>query len=202
MKATRIRKVLFILGCTLSLGVYAGVKTGEQAPDFTLTSVHGESVTLSDYRGKTVVLEWTNYDCPFVKKHYNSGNMQALQKEAADQGIIWLSICSSAPGKQGHFSEEVWTQRIQQSKAAPVAVLLDPSGETGRDYGAKTTPHMFVINAEGKLVYQGAIDSIASARPDDVDKAENYVRNALSALKQGQAAEPSTTRPYGCSVKY
>ena len=179
----------------------AAVETGAEAPDFTLTDVQGNSHTLQDHRGSIVVLEWTNYDCPFVRKFYDPGVMQAMQTEMAEKGIVWLTICSSASGKQGHFTQEVWKQRMAAwTVVAPV--LLEESGDVGRAYSARTTPHMYVIDAEGKLVYQGAIDSIRSVNADDIERADNYVKAAVAAVLAGESVEVTDTRAYGCSVKY
>lgn len=157
---------------------------------------------MSDFKGKTVVLEWTNADCPYVRKHYGSGNMQKQQQAAAAQGVAWLQIISSAPGQQG-FVDGATAQKLNaQRGAVPTATLLDPKGELGRLYGAQTTPHMFVIAPDGRLVYKGGIDSVASADPADVAKAEPYVTEALAALAAGRKVANASTRPYGCSVKY
>ena len=172
------------------------------APDFTGVDSDGNSHTLSQYRGKTVVLEWTNHDCPYVRKHYDSGNMQALQRSATNDGIVWLSIISSAPGKQGHVSGSKANALTKERKASPTAVILDPKGEIGRQYGAKTTPHMYIIDARGTLVYMGGIDSIPSSNPADIERATNYVDVALRALADGKPVTENVTRPYGCSVKY
>ena len=180
----------------------AAVKVGQPAPEFTGTDTQGRQHTLSDYHGKFLVLEWTNHDCPYVRKHYGAGNMQVQQQEAAAQGVAWLSIISSAPGKQGHVSPAQADQLTTQRNAAPSAVLLDEGGEIGRLYGAKTTPHMYIIDPEGKLIYMGGIDSIASASPDDIGKASQYVRAALGEALAGKAIGTPVTRPYGCSVKY
>lgn len=175
---------------------------GQPAPDFTLTDIDGASHTLSGLRGKVVVLEWTNYDCPFVKKHYGTDNMQSIQKQYTEQGVVWFSICSSAPGKQGNYPAEKWPDLMKEKDSAPTAVLLDADGVVGRLYGAKTTPHMFVVDAGGVLVYAGAIDDNAAADPSTVEGAHNYVRAALDAVKAGQPVEKASTQPYGCSVKY
>jgi peroxiredoxin len=193
---------LFTLFTTFSTAASARVSVDQPAPDFTAVDSSGKEHRLSDFRGKTVVLEWTNHDCPYVRKHYDSGNMQALQKSATGKGIVWLSIISSAPGKQGHVSAEEANSLTSSRNAAPTAVLLDESGEVGRLYGAKTTPHMYIIDAGGKLVYMGGIDSIPSTSTDDIARATNYVDVALSALSGGQPIEDAVTRPYGCSVKY
>lgn len=194
-----LTSVAFIL---LSYTVHAIPVPGELAPDFTATDSEGNTQKLSDQRGSIVVLEWTNHDCPFVGKHYGSGNMQTLQKEAAEQDIVWWSVISSAPGKQGHVSPERANDLTSQRNAAPSAVLLDPEGTIGQLYGARTTPHMYIIDPEGRLVYMGAIDDKPSANEADVETANNYVSMALSATQQGQPAEPAVTQPYGCSVKY
>lgn len=175
---------------------------GAMAPDFTLTDAAGKSHTLSSYKGKWVVLEWVNYDCPFVKKHYGSGNMQKLQKAALDKGAVWLSINSSAPGKQGHFEGAALTKRIADEKAVPAAYLIDADGKVGKEYKAKTTPAMFVINPEGKVVYAGAIDDKSSTDKEDVATAKNYVTAALDAGIAGKAVETASTQSYGCGVKY
>jgi len=191
---------LFALG--LSLQASAAVEPGEEAPDFTLTDSKGTSHKLSDFRGKLVVLEWLNHDCPFVKKHYGSGNMQKLQKEYTAKGVVWLSIISSAPGKQGHRTGPQADADTKDKNANPTAVLLDPAGEVGQKYEAKTTPHMFVIDKEGKVIYAGAIDSIRSTDPADTARSENYVRQALDAALAGKAVPTPSTKPYGCGVKY
>lgn len=199
-----MKKTILILPLLLLMisPAYAKVTTGSMAPDFTLKDTQGVEHTLSSLKGKYVVLEWVNSDCPFVKKHYDSGNMQALQNESVAKGVIWLSIASSAPGKQGHYTGKKWKKLIKKNKFASSAVLLDASGEVGQLYNAKTTPHMFVINPEGILIYQGAIDSIASADQADVSKATNYVRKALDEAMNGQIVSEATTKSYGCSVKY
>lgn len=172
------------------------------APAFTATTADGKTVNLADFKGKTVVLEWTNHDCPFVKKHYGAGNMQAQQKAATAQGVVWLQVISSAPGQQG-FVDGATAQKLNTERgAAPTATLLDPNGELGKLYGAQTTPHMYVIKGDGTLVYKGGIDSIASAKAEDIPKAEAYVTEALAALAAGRKVEKASTRPYGCSVKY
>lgn len=177
-------------------------KIGAAAPEFTATDSNGKTYKLSDFRGKTVVLEWTNHDCPFVRKHYESGNMQGLQKQAAGDGTVWLSVVSSAPGLQGHVDGAKANALTRDRDAAPTAVLLDPAGEIGRAYGARATPHMFVITPEGKLAYKGAIDDKPSANPADIPRSKNYVSTALGALAKGTAIDPAATRAYGCSVKY
>ncbi len=196
------KMLCFLLMLAAAGAAPAAVKVGQPAPEFTGTDTQGRQHTLSDYHGKFLVLEWTNHDCPYVRKHYGAGNMQAQQQEAAAQGVAWLSIISSAPGKQGHVSPAQADQLTTQRNAAPSAVLLDDGGEIGRLYGAKTTPHMYIIDPEGKLIYMGGIDSIASASPDDIGKASQYVRAALDEALAGKAIGTPVTRPYGCSVKY
>lgn len=193
---------------TLALLLFAlpalagGPDIGTKAPDFTLTDVMGKTHSLKDYAGKVVVLEWINYDCPFVKKHYNSGNMQKLQKKYTDQGVVWLAINSSAEGKQGNFDNKEILKRSKAHKTNFSAYLKDADGKVGKLYAAKTTPHMFVINKEGDLVYAGAIDDIRSTKTADVDKANNHVVAALDAVLAGKVVKLTSTKPYGCSVKY
>jgi len=180
----------------------AAAKVGSPAPYFTLTDIEGKTHHLGEYEGKTVVLEWVNPECPFVVKHYRSGNMQGLQHAAKKDGTVWLTINSGRTGAQGDFDPEKaqnWAERVN---AGFTSYLRDSSGKVGRAYGAKTTPHMFVINPEGILIYDGAIDSIASTQDRDIQRAENYVEKALAAVKSGTMPEKSTSRPYGCSVKY
>ncbi len=186
----------------LPLAALAAPQIGAPAPDFTGTDSQGDTHRLSDYRGKIVVLEWTNHECPFVGKHYGTANMQKLQQETAEQDIVWLSIISSAPGKQGHVTPAEANELTASRNAVPSAVLLDSEGSIGQAYGAKTTPHMYIIDPEGKLVYMGGIDDTPSARWSDVETAQNYVRTALVALAEDKPVEPAVTRPYGCTVKY
>jgi len=195
----RLLPLLFLFAAG---AVQAAVQVGAPAPDFTGTDSAGKTHTLSDYQGRTVVLEWTNHDCPYVRKHYEAGNMQAQQREAAEAGAVWLSVISSAPGKQGHVSPAEADRLSAERGAAPNAVLLDPEGDIGRLYGARTTPHMYVIDGQGTLVYQGGIDSIPSSNPADIPQATQYVREALAALAAGAPVAEAVTRPYGCSVKY
>ena len=175
---------------------------GALAPAFALAATDGTEHTLADYRGQTVVLEWLNYDCPYVGKHYGGGAMQALQEEADADGVVWLSVVSSAPGEQGHFEPAEMDVRTEREGGRQSAVLLDPTGRVGRAYDAKTTPHMFVIGPDGRVVYNGAIDDRPTTDPADLDGATRYVAAALAALADGQPADPATTQPYGCSVKY
>jgi hypothetical protein len=184
----------------------ASAKVGMDAPDFTLTDIEGVTHTLSSFRGKTVVLEWVNPECPFVVKHYDrSGNIPGLQKTATADGVVWLlinSANSSKPNVQGDYSPEKVVAWMDKNSVAATAYMRDQSGDVGRLYGAKTTPHMFVINPAGVLVYDGAIDSIRSANAADIGKAENYVTAALAAVKAGTMPARTTTEPYGCTVKY
>ena len=185
----------------LSLSAPAA-KVGDAAPDFTATDSRGQTHKLSEYRGKYVVLEWTNSNCPFTRKHYTSGNMQALQKEWTAKGVVWLTVLSSAPGNDGYKTAAEENAWVEQIHAAPTAVLLDPSGALGHEYEAKTTPDMYVIDASGKLIYSGAIDDRRTVDLSDVKGAKNYVSDALSEAMAGQPVQIAYTRSYGCSVKY
>lgn len=203
--STRRQVVLSVaaLAALVSPGwALAQVTVGQPAPAFSLMAADGKTVVLESLRGKTVVLEWTNHDCPFVRKHYDAGNMQAQQKEAAAAGVVWLQVISSAPGKQGYVDGATAGALNTKRQAAPAATLLDSTGKVGKQYGAKTTPHMYVISTQGTLVYQGGIDSIASARADDIAKAEQHVRVALAEVAKGNPVTKATSKPYGCSVKY
>ena len=180
----------------------AAPEVGKAAPAFSGTDTTGKTWALADLRGTPVILEWTNHDCPYVVKHYESGNMQALQQEATEAGYTWLSVISSAPGKQGHVSAEQADGLTASRNAAPTAVLLDPKGDIGKAYGARTTPHMFIIDAQGTLVYMGGIDDKPTTNIADVEGAENYVRLAMADLAAGESVGKAVTRPYGCSVKY
>ena len=187
----------------LTLTSVFAAEVGQAAPDFSLTDVNGKTHKLSDYRGKTVVLEWVNPECPFVVKHYeSSGNIPALQKAAAADGVVWLSINTGKPGAQGVYEPAQIAEWSSKTGATPAAYLRDGDGTVGKLYGAKTTPHMFVITPEGNLVYNGAIDSIRSTKTEDIGKATNYVTAALTSVKAGQPVAKAITEPYGCSVKY
>lgn len=175
---------------------------GSPAPAFTLPDTKGKSHNLNDFRGKFVVLEWFNDGCPFVKKHYVNGDMQATQKWAKEKGVVWLKIVSSAPGQQGHVDAEGGNKLIAEWKINSTAMLLDPEGTVGRKFGARTTPHMFVIDPQGTVIYNGAIDSNRSANPADVPGATNFVRQALTEALAGKPVSTPSTQPYGCSVKY
>jgi peroxiredoxin len=200
----RILSVLTVAlaAVTLSVNAPAAPETGAPAPDFTLTDLHGQKHSLAEFKGRTVVLEWVNPDCPFVRKHYESGNMPGLQKAATADGLVWLSINSAAPGAEGDYSNgeaEAWLKRVNSNATD---YFRDHSGKVGKLYDARTTPHMFVIDPRGTLVYAGGIDSIRSADIDDIPKAVNYVREALADLKAGRPVRTPNAKPYGCSVKY
>lgn len=197
-----MRMFIAALATTALLAAGEPVAPGTQAPAFTLASATGTQVSLASFAGKTVVLEWVNYDCPFVKKHYAPGNMPKLQAEAAKAGVVWLSICSSAPGKQGYFAGEDLTKRIAAEKAAPTHYLIDADGAVGKAYGATTTPQMVVIDATGVVRYHGAIDSIKSTDSADIAKATNYVSQALAELAAGKPVSVPVSKSYGCGVKY
>lgn len=183
--------------------ILGAATVGQPAPAFTLTDLDGKTHSLSDFKGKTVVLEWVNPECPFVVKHYEkSGNLPATQKAAVEDGVVWLLINSAAPGKQGDYDVTAAKAWLEKNKAAATAYLRDPDGKVGKAYDAKTTPHMYVINPQGILVYNGAIDSKRSANAKDIESAENYVKSALAALKAGEPVATATSQPYGCSVKY
>jgi peroxiredoxin len=185
------------LAATLALPA-AAVPVGSPAPDFALSSLQGKPVKLSDYKGKYVVLEWVNPGCPFVRKHYDSGNMPQLQKEATAEGVVWLTVDSTQPSSPAKALEQ-W---LQSKGAAPSAAMLDENGKVARLYAAKTTPHMYIIDPQGKLIYAGAIDSIRSADPADIKKATNYVRVALTEARAGKPVSAASTQAYGCTIKY
>jgi len=195
----RIVAGLFLL--TLAVALHAA-SVGTAAPDFTLKDSNGNAVALSQFKGKTVVLEWNNPDCPFVRKHYGAGNMQKQQAEAESQGVVWLTINSGAGGKQGHLDGAEANAFVAQQHATPTAYLLDPDGDVGKLYGARTTPHMYVIDAQGVLRYMGGIDSIASTDKEDIAKATQFVPQVLAEIKAGKPVSVTTSQPYGCSVKY
>lgn len=180
----------------------AQVESGKPAPDFTAKDTHGKDVSLAALKGKEVVLEWTNHQCPFVIKHYESGNMQKTQAYAKEKGAVWISVISSASSKQGYVTDEEANTLATDRKAVPDHIIRDENGDLGRLYGAKTTPHMFVITKEGVLAYQGAIDDRPTPDKADIAGATNYVNAALDALAEGKTPEKTTTQPYGCSVKY
>ena len=175
---------------------------GEPAPDFTLEAADGETHSLSDFEGKYVVLEWLNFECPFVGKHYGSGNMQALQEKYTDEGVVWLSIVSSAPGKQGYYPPKEMIEQKKRHNGNMTAILMDPDGEIGKTYGATVTPHMYVINSDGELVYRGGIDDKPTTDEADIEGATNYVDRALAAVMNGEEVSPKQAKPYGCTIKY
>ncbi len=192
--------LVFCVG--LALTVARAARVGERAPDFTATDSNGQTHKLSEYAGKYVVLEWTNRGCPYTQKHYSSGNMQNLQREWTAKGVIWLTVASSAPGEQGYVTSDQENAYLKQANAAPTAALLDPSGALGHLYNAKTTPDMYVINPQGILIYEGAIDDRPSSDPSDIRGAKNYVSLALSEAMAGKPVSVATSQSYGCSVKY
>jgi len=191
-----------VASLALPRGARAAARVGEPAPAFSLNATTGKAVSLADQRGKIVVLEWTNHECPYVRKHYESGNMQALQKETVAQGVVWLTVISSAPSTQGYVSAKEADELTATRQAGPTAVLFDPTGTVGKAYGATNTPHMYVIDKAGTLMYAGAIDDRPSTRKSDVPGAHNYVRAALQSVASGQPVKTPVTRAYGCTVKY
>jgi peroxiredoxin len=193
--------VAVVLAATAA-SAHAQAVVGQPAPAFTATDASGRSRSLAEFAGKVVVLEWWNPECPFVGKHYGSGHMQKLQKEWTGKGVVWLTVDSSAPGQQGHVDGRGATALMSERHGSPTAVLLDPAGSLGREYGAKTTPHMFVIDAKGKVVYAGGIDDTPSTDTADIATAKNYVDAALTEVVAGRPVTVATSQPYGCSVKY
>ncbi len=200
-----MKQILYPIAAALVIGcqpAIAALQPGTPAPAFQLPDANGKPVSLGQFKGKTVVLEWNNPGCPYVKKHYESGNMQKAQAAAKRDGAVWLSINSGGPGKQGHMNGAQANAFVAAQKAQPTAYLLDPKGVVGKVYGAMTTPHMYIVDKAGKLVYAGGIDDKATANKDDIAGARNHVLAALSELKAGKAVSVSTSRPYGCTVKY
>src|ERR1700678_632358 len=202
MKRSTLYPILIVLFLCPALPLILSGKPGEPAPQFTATASNGKTVRLADYRGKYVVLEWHNNGCPYVGKHYKSGNMQKLQKEWTGRGVVWLTILSSAPGEQGYMTANEENDYITKVQAAPTAALLDPTGQIGHLYDAKTSPQMVVINPQGVVIYDGAIDDKPTTDLDGVPGATNYVNRALEQAMAGKPVETPATRPYGCSVKY
>jgi len=200
-RSTLYAMLVAVVICAVPLLISAA-KVGETAPDFTATASNGKTFRLADNRGKYVVLEWHNNGCPYVKKHYNSGNMQKLQKQWTAKGVVWFTVISSAPGKQGYMNANEENNYLAKMGAAPTAVLLDSSGTIGHLYDAKTTPQMIVINPQGVVIYDGAIDDKPTTDLEDVPGATNYVSLALEQAMAGKEVTTTTTRPYGCSVKY
>jgi peroxiredoxin len=194
---------VLVAGVMLPLSSTAqSARVGDPAPTFTATDSHGKAESLDQYRGKFVVLEWHNQGCPYSRKHYVSGNMQALQKEWTGKGVVWFTVISSAPGAQGYVSASQENDYLAQMHAVPTAALLDPDGKIGRLYNAKTTPEMYVIDPAGKLIYTGAIDNRPTPDTEDIKGADNYVNDALTAAMAGKPVAMPYTRSYGCSVKY
>lgn len=199
----KLFSLLVLLGLLGTTTTFAGaLSTGDQAPDFTLTSSKGDTVNLSQYAGKVIVLEWFNHNCPFVHKFYDSGKMQQWQAEAISRGAVWLTIDSTSPSHKDYLGQEQAENIFEQMHLASTALLLDPQGTVGHLYGAVTTPHIFIIGQDGHLLYQGSVDDIRSSNPNDIARGENYLLTALDAALTGTRPENSSTRPYGCSVKY
>jgi peroxiredoxin len=194
-----------LLRAVLPLALMAtalAVRVGEPAPDFTAVDSYGKNQHLTEYRGKYVVLEWHNQGCPYTKKHYESGNMQHLQKEWTAKGVVWFTVISSAPGTQGYVTPSQENDYVKQVNAVPTAVLMDPGGTLGHLYSAKTTPHMFIIDPQGTLIYDGAIDDHSTSDQADIPKSKNFVSAALGEALAGKPVTDPATVPYGCSVKY
>lgn len=203
MKKTFLQSLSVACLCTaFSLSAAAEPVIGQPAPQFEGMTTSGETISLADLKGTPVMLEWTNHGCPYVQKHYDGGNMQKTQRALTEDGVVWLSIISSAPGTQGHVSPEGADELTASRGAYPSHVILDPEGTIGRLYDAKTTPHMFLINASGTLEYMGAIDDKPSARPSSLEGAHNYALAAWDEVKAGKPVSESNTKPYGCTVKY
>lgn len=201
MKSTSTMGASLLAGALFSAVVQAAPRIGEPAPAFSAVDSNGKTVSLSDFSGRTVVLEWTNHGCPYVQKWYGGG-MQALQKDATGRGAVWLTVLSSAPGTQGHIDGAEANRMLKEQGASPSHYLLDYEGRIGRAYGAQVTPHMYVVAPDGTLAYAGGIDSIASPDVNDIPKAEPYTRLAIDAVLAGKPVLKAQTRPYGCSVKY
>jgi peroxiredoxin len=201
MKGFAMKSIIFAVAATLPLAALASAVVGQSAPAFTVTDLSGKPVKLEDFKGKTIVLEWHNFGCPFVQKHYRSGNMQALQKKYAND-VVWLAVNSTTKNSSDYTEPALLTTQLKQFGAAQADYLVDEPGTMGRSYGAKTTPHMYIIDPSGKLVYNGAIDDKRSTNPEDVKTARNYVAAALDEMKAGKPITVSSTAPYGCSVKY
>lgn len=201
-----MRRSLLALAAVASMALpftaFAEPKVGAPAPAFSVKDAAGEAISLDALQGKIVVLEWNNFGCPFVKKHYGSGNIPALQQAAAKDGVVWLSVFSSAEGKEGHMSAEQATAEMKKYAGAPAHIIMDPDGTLGKLYAAKTTPHIFIVDKEGAIAYMGAIDDKPTADAADIKGAKNYVTEALTALKAGKPVADASTKPYGCGVKY
>ena len=197
-----VLSAVVVLGLLIPLSSALAARVGEPAPDFTATDSNGKARKLSEYHGEFVVLEWSNRGCPYTQKHYDSGNMQQLQRFWTGHGVIWLTVISSAPGKQGYVTASEENAYLKRVNAAPTAVLLDPTGAVGHLYDAKTTPHIFIISPQGTLIYNGAIDDRPTTDESDVKGAKNYLTAALEEATSGKPVSSPTSRPYGCSVKY
>ena len=199
------RRTLLSAAALLALGAHLparAARVGQPAPDFSLPDTGGKAVRLADFRGRFVVLEWTNPGCPFVRKHYESGNMGATQKLARDQGVAWLAINSTETASGDYLEPPRLADWLKQHQGVSTAVLMDPEGTTGRAYDAKTTPHLYIVDPQGMLVYAGGIDSIASARVSDIEKATNHVKAALADIAAKRPIAQAVTKPYGCTIKY
>lgn len=203
LKFASLLALLLVFNCQAAKSQEtAAAQIGKSAPDFSLKDTAGKQHSLTDARGKFLVLEWINFDCPFVRKHYDSGNMQKLQKLYTGKGVIWYSVCSSAAGRPGNYPPTKLNELLKQKQAVPTAYLIDENGKTGRAYGAKATPHMFIINPKGVLIYAGAIDNNPSADIVDAKSAVNYVNQALDESLANRPVSTTSTKAYGCSVKY
>jgi peroxiredoxin len=196
------RRLIAVSLFALAGAVHAAPSVGQPAPDFTLKDTSGKTVRLSDFRGRHVVLEWTNPGCPYVQKHYDSGNMPATQKEAVTKGVVWLAINSTETSSYDYREPAKMVAWQNERQSRPTALLMDEAGTVGKAYGARTTPHLYIVSPQGTLVYAGGIDSIPSSNPDDIKKAVNYVRQGLNEALAGKPISAATTRPYGCSIKY
>jgi peroxiredoxin len=188
--------------CALSLASAYASEVGKPAPAFTAKNMKGEEVSLSNYKDKVVVLEWVNFDCPFVNKHYSSKNIQKLQEAYTAKEVVWITVNSSAEGKQGHLAADEFIEKIAAEEAKPTQVIIDTEGTLGKLYDAKVTPHMMVISKDGNLAYSGAIDSVATTEPADIENADKLFANALDAVLEGKEVSNATNKPYGCGVKY
>ena len=204
-KLISLLTLIFISFMLINAAEYSdrtGAVVGESAPDFSVVDANGNMHSLSDFAGQYVILEWLNHGCPFVRKHYDGNNMQEMQKRYTEEGVVWLSVVSSAPGTQGYMEPEETIETMNEKNAAPTAILLDVDGTMGRAYDARVTPHMYIINPEGIVEYNGAIDDKPTARVRDLEGAHNYVDAAMASLRNGEEVEVRTNTPYGCTVKY
>jgi peroxiredoxin len=202
MRKLGVSTLVLAVGLGLAGAAGANPTVGADAPNFSVKDSTGKERSLSEFKGKTVILEWTNHDCPYVAKHYNTGNMQSLQKTYTGEGVVWLTVISSAPGTQGAVSSAKSDELTKSRDAAPTAVLFDPEGTMGQAYGAKNTPHMYIIKPDSKLAYMGAIDDKPTTRRDDVKGAKNYIVAAMDEIRTGKPVSTSRTTAYGCTVKY